>query len=83
MVYQFTNGPNTGSDGARVPGIFQWPSPQNLLQISNSIVDEEGGEVNADYLYQKAIELDTWYDIVISETKEGEKGYVSWHFLGQ
>ena len=76
MIYHFTNGPNgSGKDGSRVPGIFQWPSPYNRLQISNSIATSRGGAVNPDYYYQITIELGKWYEIEISETKEGQ--YVS------
>ena len=73
MVYHFTKGPNgSNKDGSRVPGIFQWPSPRNLMQISNSIVTTGGGTVNPDYYYQMPIVLGKWYEIEISETKEGQ-----------
>ena len=64
-LWHFTIGPNGGVMGSRIPGIFIWPYPYNRFQISFQVGNNE------DYYYQWNFQLNTWYEIELSQTKEG------------
>ena len=64
-LWHFTAGPNCCGLGSRIPGIFIWPKPYNRFQISVALGN------NGDYYYQWNFQLNTWYEIELSQTKEG------------
>merc|ERR1712063_134386 len=67
-LWHFTTGPNCCVRGSRIPGIFILPKPYNRFQVS---VDMDN---NVDYAYQWNFTLNTWYEIELSQTKEGNNG---------
>jgi len=69
-LWHFTTGPNCCGMGSRIPGIFIWPDPHNRFQISFQM------ENDGDYIYQWNFELNTWYEIELSQTKEENNGIV-------
>ena len=64
-LWHFTTGDNCCGLGSRIPGIFIWPKPINRFQISIAL------DNNGDYYYQWNFQLNTWYEIELSQTKEG------------
>lgn len=64
-LWHFTTGHNCCDLGSRIPGIFIWPYPYNRFQISFALGN------NGDYYYQWNFQLNTWYEIELSQTKEG------------
>ena len=62
--------------GSRIPGIFIWPDPVNRFQISFQYENE------GDYYHpQWNFELNTWYEIELSQKKEENNGIVNVSYI--
>ena len=74
-LWHFTTGPNCCGMGSRIPGIFIWPDPVNRFQISFQL------ENDGDYDYKWNFELNTWYEIELSQKKEENNGIVNVSYI--
>ena len=74
-IFHFTTGANCCAIGSRLPGIFQGPRNNRIIEISNAVADQ------GDYKVSFRFELNKWYEIVIEQPFRGANVSSNRNFL--